>query len=95
MYITYNRKHTHPQVNISLVFCKTLFNSKKSAQMPEHLLAFKEKQVIGRFNGHYLTVSSIDNGDRLLSIVSNGTKSHHGHYSEEAIRIITIKYGLL
>jgi hypothetical protein len=59
--------------------------------MPEHLLAFSEKQVIGRFNGHYLTVGNIDNGDRLLRIVRNDTKS----YSHEAILILTIKYGLL
>jgi hypothetical protein len=51
MYIAYNRKHTHPQVNIGLIFRKTLLNSKKSAEMPEYLLAIKEKQVIGRFNG--------------------------------------------
>jgi hypothetical protein len=33
----------YPQVNIGLVFSKTLLNSKNSAQMPEYLLAFKEK----------------------------------------------------
>jgi hypothetical protein len=47
--------------------------------MPEYLSAFSEKQVIGRFNGHYLTVGNIDDGDRLLRIVRNGTESHRWH----------------
>ena len=77
-----------------MAFAK-LFNSKKSVEMPEYLLAFKEKQVIGRFNSRYLTVGNIDNGGRLLRIVRNGTDSYRWHYSDEVIRILTTKYGLL
>jgi len=33
----------YPQVNIALVFRKTIPYSKKSAELPEYLLAVKEK----------------------------------------------------
>jgi hypothetical protein len=39
----------YPQVNIGLVFSKTILNSKKSDEMPEYLLAFKEKTGYSSF----------------------------------------------
>jgi hypothetical protein len=63
--------------------------------MPEYLLAFEEKQVIGRFNAPYLTVGNIDKRDRLLCIVRSGTEPHRRHFNQEAIQILTTKYDLL